>query len=544
MPSTIETLKREPGTGTLSSRWSEVPAAHETAGSPTLRLVAATSQGLADSAGLIRFRRAFTAAYLAWGAYLWLDAAVTRHANAGPFSWFLGLRIVVLVVGTPLLVRLYRPPPPSRLMLTVIDLIGYMTPSACVALMCIAFRGLESPYAPGLSIILMARAVTAQDRWPRGLVMTGMPIAAFYIVLFGAGPFVPAVRQQMHDPVALTALATSTVYAISAYFFGVLGGHVVWTLERQVFEARQLGAYKLVRPIGRGAHGEVWLARHAALKRDVAVKILRPEVRDPLGIARFTREAQATSELAHPNTVRVFDFGGTEDGLWYYVMEWLDGETLAGLVEREGPLEPRRAARLAQQAARALGEAHARGIVHRDVKPSNLFVTTLGGERDFVKVLDFGIARLVRSDRAAQTSLTGEGSLIGTPAYMSPEAIQQGDVRASADVYALGAVLYFMLVGRPPFATEDAGAFSVLAAHLTAAPLPPSARLGRPLPADLEAIVLRCLAKNPGERYPDGATLAAVLAASNVAGVGRSVDEGAGGAPVSETRDAGWAEVD
>jgi serine/threonine-protein kinase len=422
------------------------------------------------------------------------------------------LRFAVLFLVTPLHFLLYRSPPPSRRTLTVIDLLGYMLPSAAVATMCVTFRGIASPYAPGLCVILFARAVTVQDPWTRGVAMMGTPIVAFYTVLFGATLFDPAMRAQLSDPAAITTLVTSTVYVMSSYAFAVIGGHVVWTLERQVFEARQLGAYKLVRAVGRGAHGEVWLARHAALKREVAVKILRREARDPLGIARFTREAQATSELAHPNNVRIFDFGATDDGLWYYVMEWLEGETLDALVKREGPLDAARALHLAEQAARALGEAHARGIVHRDVKPSNLFVTPLGGERDFVKVLDFGVARLLAEASGTHTSLTETGAIVGTPAYLSPEAILEGDVRPGADVYALGAVLYFMLTGRAPFETEGAGNLGLLVAHLSAMPEPPSSR--RPVPGELEAVVMRCLAKAPEDRYADGATLAAALAAA------------------------------
>jgi serine/threonine-protein kinase len=304
---------------------------------------------------------------------------------------------------------------------------------------------------------------------------------------------------------------------------------MVGSLRRAVFEARRVGHYELKRRIGRGATGEVWLAHHAALKRDVAVKILRPEACNDVGISRFEREAHATAELVHPNTVRIFDFGSTDDGLWYYAMELLEGETLADLVRREGPLPPARAIQLALQAARALAEAHARRIVHRDVKPSNLFVTTMGGERDFVKVLDFGIARFFRAPGRADATLTKDGSIVGTPAYISPEAVLGEEVDARADVYAMGAVIYFMLTAHPPFEAADEGAIGLMLAQVSRPPAPPSVRLGAPLPADLEAVVMRCLEKAPAERYADAKELAEALTAccgarEIVAGTAQRVD--------------------
>ncbi|HEX4446175.1 MAG TPA: serine/threonine-protein kinase [Polyangiaceae bacterium] len=492
---------------TVSSPWANGVQRALPPGEPA-SLLPASALGEEDVAKLLRFRGAFVVASGGWMAYLLLDVVVSRYGGAGPFVYLLFLRLVVLAFVVPLVVRLYRAPQPSPRMLTVIDVIGYALPSAALALMCIPFRCLASPYAPGLCVILVARTITAQDRWRRGLALTGTPVLTFCVVLFGATAFSPALRAQWHDPAVLAALATSAMYVFSVYGFAVVGGHAMWALQRQVFEARNLGGYRLVRPIGRGAHGEVWLARHGALKRDVAVKVLRRDAHDTLGVERFTREAQATSELVHPNTVRVFDFGTTPDGLRYYVMELLEGETLSDLVEREGPLAPGRAANLAAQAARALAEAHARGIVHRDVKPANLFVTQVGGEGDFVKVLDFGVARLPVAGRAA-AALTAPGHLIGTPAFMSPEAVRGEEVDARADVYAMGAVLYFMLAGCAPF---DADGHRVLAAHLNDIPLPPSVRRGAALPAGLEAIALRCLAKPLGDRYPDAGALAAGLA--------------------------------
>jgi serine/threonine-protein kinase len=260
--------------------------------------------------------------------------------------------------------------------------------------------------------------------------------------------------------------------------------------------------------------GDVWLAYHPGLKRDVAVKILKPEEqeRSTGAQARFEREVRATAELKHPNTVRVFDYGATEDGLWYYVMEFLEGETLAEHVERLGPLPPARAVHIVGQAARALAEAHEHRIVHRDIKPDNIFLTALGGEHDFVKVIDFGIAKVNRPDGTK----TNTGWVLGTPEYISPEVATGECADARSDVYALGAVLHFLLCGRPPFEADNAA--GLLFAHVNHSASPPSSVLGRPLPSDVEAVVLRALAKDPSSRYATGAELALALASCRVAG--------------------------
>ena len=307
-------------------------------------------------------------------------------------------------------------------LLTALDVVGYSLSSMTLALMCAEFRGLESPYLPGMCLVLLCRSVTAQDPWRRGWLMSGAPVFSFYAVLLGSALVVPRLAAQFRNPAALTTLGLNSSYVLGTYMFLVLGGHVVWSLRRQIFEARNLGRYRLKRKLASGGMGDVWVAYHPGLKRDVAVKILRNDVRgeSKSAVRRFEREARATADLQHPNTIRVFDYGATEDGLLYYVMELLDGETLADHVGRVGPLPPARAVHIIGQAARALAEAHERGIVHRDVKPENLFLTSLGGEHDFVKVLDFGIAKMADD---AGGAVTRTGFLLGTPLYMSPEVL-------------------------------------------------------------------------------------------------------------------------
>ncbi len=276
---------------------------------------------------------------------------------------------------------------------------------------------------------------------------------------------------------------------------------MVSQLRRSLFESGGLGRYRLERRIGEGGFGEVWAARDRKLGRPVAVKILHGRARGSASDSaevRFEREIRATVELVHPHTVRLFDHGVAEAGMRYYVMELLSGQNLEQLVGDEGPMRASRAVELARQASAALAEAHRRGIVHRDVKPQNLFVTPACGRRDFVKVLDFGLAI-----HASDVELTGDGLAAGSPSYIPPEVLRGQPADSRSDVYGLGAVLYFLMTGRPPFVGHDAR--EVLFAHLHRAPDPPSRHARHEVPPELDALVVRCLSKSPDDRPVDGA---------------------------------------
>jgi len=279
-------------------------------------------------------------------------------------------------------------------------------------------------------------------------------------------------------------------------------------LHRRAFEAErraeQIGQYALKRKLGEGGMGEVWLAEHALLKRPCAVKFIRPDLAAHRATAaRFAREVQAVTGLTHVNTVRVYDYGRADDGSFYYVMEYLDGPTLEELVHRTGPLPPGRVVYLLRQVCGALAEAHAAGLVHRDLKPGNIIVATLGGQHDVAKLLDFGLVQDLSAD--VEDRLTRIGTVLGTPAYMSPEqAAGESAVDARGDVYGLGAVAFFALTGRPPFQGKTAG--QVMAAHRSE-PLPPLTDFRPDVPADLAAVVARCLAKEPNDRFPSAADL-------------------------------------
>jgi serine/threonine-protein kinase len=315
-----------------------------------------------------------------------------------------------------------------------------------------------------------------------------------------------------HLPALLAVTALGVLLSAAGALFGLTR---INTLQRRAFEAERradrIGPYSLKKKLGAGGMGEVWLAEHRLLKRPCAVKFIRPDLAaNPATAARFAREVQAVTSLTHFHTVRLYDYGQGDDGSFYYVMEYLDGPTLESLVRRSGPLSPGRAVYLLRQLCGALSEAHAAGLVHRDLKPGNVIVAALGGQRDVAKLLDFGLVQDLSAADPGER-LTQAGVVMGTPAYMCPEqAGGCGAVDARGDVYSLGAVAFFMLTGRPPFEGNSVGL--LIAAHLTR-PAPGVRELSPDVPADLAAVVARCLAKEPGGRFQTAAELDAALAA-------------------------------
>jgi hypothetical protein len=388
-----------------------------------------------------------------------------------------------------------------------------------IALLCVATDGLTSPY--GASIILMPCGLLTTPRaWRQSIAPAVATNLVYPLSMLVAAAFVPRIWAQFRDPAALFWLFSNVSLAVTVTLTVVIATHLYWQLRREIFESKSIGRYELRRRLGRGGMGEVWAAWHAGLSREVAVKLLKADLGgegDTIAATRFEREVRATLELTHPNTIRLLDFGTSDEGILYYAMELLDGVNVAELVKREGALPAARAIHLCVQAARALGEAHARGIVHRDVKPENLFVTVAGGEADFVKVLDFGIAKSLVA--AEQSNLTQTGNVAGSATTVSPEVVSGREVGPPADVYALGATLYFLLTAHYPF--ETALSATTMIAHLTEPVVPPSLRTDNAIPSDVEAVVLRALAKDPAERYRDARAFASALAACALAGTWR-----------------------
>jgi eukaryotic-like serine/threonine-protein kinase len=277
--------------------------------------------------------------------------------------------------------------------------------------------------------------------------------------------------------------------------------HTISGLRRRIGDGVQVGAYRLGRMLGHGGMGTVYEATHTLLGRKAAIKLLLPEKAGEGSIARFEREARITTRLVHANIVAVYDYGRTADGVFYYAMELVDGTDLERLVAREGPLAPARAVAILRQVCAALGEAHAAGLVHRDIKPSNILVC---GER--VKVVDFGLVKQV----GAADELTRDGQLTGTPLYLAPECITSAVVDARTDLYALGAVGYFLVTGEAPFG--GGSVVEVCSRHLYSPPESPSRRRGQPIGEALDALLLACLAKDPEARPATAAALDAALA--------------------------------
>jgi len=278
----------------------------------------------------------------------------------------------------------------------------------------------------------------------------------------------------------------------------------------------QLGSYKLVDRLGEGGMGEVWRAEHRLLGRPAAVKLIRPEVvgrtedQETLN-RRFEREARVTAALRSPHTVTIYDFGAAPDGAFYYAMELLEGLDLETLVTRFGPQSPERVIHFLLQACDSLAEAHAKGLIHRDIKPQNIFASRLGLNYDFTKVLDFGLVKTLALVSSSHVRLTLDGTTTGTPAYMSPEMALGNPVDARSDIYSLGCVAYRVLTGEQVFERDTA--LAVLLAHIQDDPVAPSQRTELEIPAELDRVILACLEKDPSKRPQTAQELARLLAA-------------------------------
>ncbi len=490
------------------------------------------SHGIALEASAARRRASVGVAILAvvWPLTTLLDVLYDHVGARGSVTPVLGARVVTTLYIWGLGLRLRTAPNMSGAELAW-HRVGLITVlMASLALMSVFLGGFGSLY--GVGAVALAGAIAIfPTRW-RDHLPLAIGIALIHPgILLASTLFSPITRADLADPHAVVWLVVYSMMIALSLTNAVAVSHLTWSLRRESFAEKQVGRYRLLRCIGRGGMGEVWAAMHLGLGREVALKLL--EVREgdrAIATDRFEREVRATSELTHPNTVRVYDFGATDDGFLFYAMELLEGEHLGALVTREGALPQARALFLVTQAARALAEAHTLGIVHRDVKSENLFVTNAGGEHDFLKVLDFGVAKLMAGREAAQ--LTETGVLAGTPVTMSPEVIRGDVVGPPADVYALGAVFYLLLTGRYPF--EGEARAKTLLSHLSDPVIPPSVRVKGEIARDLEEVVMKCLEKDPADRYPNADALAVVLDACSVAGQYRP----ARGTPVRSQRPA------
>jgi serine/threonine protein kinase len=325
-------------------------------------------------------------------------------------------------------------------------------------------------------------------------------------------PIAPELTGVSSQQLALSITINTGMWWILSTGLAFATSRVIYGLRQQARAVRQLGQYQLERKIGAGGMGVVYEARHAMLRRPTAIKLLPPDKAGQVALERFEREVKLTARLRHPNTVTIYDYGRTPDGIFYYAMELLDGATLEQVVDASGPLPPARVGHLLLQAAGALAEAHDLGLIHRDIKPANIMVCNQGGQMDVVKVLDFGLVKDINPREGGRSlAETQTDTITGTPLYLSPEAVTNpAALDARSDLYALGAVAYFLLTGNHVF--DGSSVMEVCSHHVLSPPVPPSQRLGRELPARLEALVLACLAKPPSERPASAAAFAEQLA--------------------------------
>ena len=445
-------------------------------------------------------RRAMRIGIWVWPSFTLLDIWMCFVAYPGaPFGLFLLYRLVV-ELGFVLVYRATARAAVPVERLSYWQDLCFGAAALGVALMAIHLGGIRSPYTHGISIVALVRAAVVPDSWRRSL-PSYLRIGLAFPLIMGLGIALSAeARAEWLTAAALTDFSNNYVFVVASSFLGMVTGNSVWSAQQQVYRARRMGRYRLQAPIGKGGMGEVWLAWDPTLRRNVALKLLRLDPHaGPAAIRRFEREAYATSQLQGPHTVRIFDFGASDDGIYYIAMEYLTGSNLGTLVAESGPLPPESVTELAKQACVSLEEAHAAGIIHRDIKPENLMLCRTVDGHSLLKLLDFGIAR-VREPMAGEPQLTRTGFLTGTPAYMAPEIWQGEPADERSDIYSLGVTVYFVLTGETP-----------PRGWTTGATLPGSVATGIGEP--LESVLSRCLAQRPEERFQSAHQLRLALEA-------------------------------
>jgi serine/threonine protein kinase len=380
-------------------------------------------------------------------------------------------------------------------------------------------------------VLLVLYGTFIPNTWKRCATVVG-----FLVLLPLVLSFVSCSQCPILSPYQGSVLFDMTIVLLTGAAIAVFGSYRIQELQEEAFQARKLGQYRLVRRLGGGGMGEVYLGEHVLLRRDCAIKLIRPDqAGDPTNLSRFEREVRAMATLTHWNTVEIYDYGHAADGTFYYVMEYLPGLTLQELVDRHGPLPPGRAIHFLRQLCAALHEAHAIGLIHRDIKPTNVIACRRGGVYDVAKLLDFGLvvqkftlgalggsgsgvsgadrsgAGMSGAGMSGADKLTVQGTILGSPPFISPEqAMGKSQIDGRTDIYSLGGLGYFLLTGQPPFVRETP--MELLVAHVRelATPL----RELRPdVPHDLEEVLMKCLNKTAAERFPDAASLDKALAA-------------------------------
>lgn len=464
----------------------------------TLPVLSPPTPDNTEAAGRRTVSRAMWIGLWVWPSYTLLDVFMCFVAYPdAPFRVFVLYRIIVELA----FVGVYRASMRRTMQLERLFLLlnaTFVAAAVGIALMAVHLGGIRSPYMHGISIVALVRTALVPTDWRKGARTYAGIALAFPVVMALVSVVSPVARIEWLNAPSLIFFASHYIFVLTSSLLGLITGHLVWSAQEQLYRARRVGRYRLQAPIGQGGMGEVWLAWDQSLHRNIALKILRvAAASNPAAVRRFEIEARAAGRLRGPHVAHVFDFGASDDGLYYLAMEYLDGMNLASLIEKFGPLPPARALKLAIQACLALEEAHEAGIIHRDLKPHNLFVAHVPDEPDFLKLLDFGIARLRAAD-SADERLTKIGLVVGTPAYVASELWHGGEADERSDIYAFGITLHVMLTGVTPF--EGWSMSQLQAAHITGKLPPLRLKPDDALSERLGALLLRCIAWSASDR--------------------------------------------
>ncbi len=479
-----------------------------------VELIAGSNGGLSDEILHVLRRRLRLAAVILFAGFA---VFLLRHFFQADFSTGQGVflfafhalvTVVLGVVGLPMCRRCrvsLRRLRISELLVFGLPLVFFLVMQYTWTVDCCRMEGFFDFPADVWIVLMFTYALFIPNTLGRASVVLGLMAAApLLLLLVTVVSHAEVARMIAASPMAANRVVGFIVMIALAAVASVFGVDTIGFLRRQAFEAKRLGQYRLKEKIGAGGMGEVFLAEHQLLKRPCVIKLIRPDkAGDHRVLARFQREVQATARLSHWNTIEIFDYGSTEDGTFYYVMEFLPGMSLADLVEQHGRLPAARVIYLLRQVCDALSEAHSAGLVHRDIKPGNIFAAQRGGIYDVAKLLDFGLVKPLFEEHSVQ--LTTEGAVTGSPLFMSPEqAIGEVDADPRTDIYSLGAVGYYLLTGRPPFVHDRP--IQVIMAHAHEEVVPPST-YEPSVPEDLEHVILRCMAKAPEDRFASAAEL-------------------------------------
>ena len=450
--------------------------------------------------------------------------AQDRHSQLQDASFWLHVLAVVLAAGGWLACRSGRR---SLFAIHTIDAVAIIGASNAYVVMGTHIPHVTVPHMTVLAAVsysLLARAIYVPSTAWRSFwiaMAVGVPYVISVFHSYGdLSPSLLAEWQVTMGPGSLTLYRTVFTITAAIWWGGttvltVGASKVIYGLRAEVHDQKKLGQYALEDKLGEGGMGIVYRASHALLQRPTAIKLLPTERVGEMTLARFEREVTLTARLAHPNTVTVFDYGRTPDGVFYYAMELLDGATLDVVVQKAGPMSPKRVVTILRQILGALGEAHGIGLIHRDIKPANIMLCDRGGVPDTIKVLDFGLVKQLSGGGMA--SLTAADAVTGTPQYMAPEALTHPDrVNERSDLYAVGAVAFLLLTGEDVFTGNTV--VEICGHHLHTEPRMPSDVASQPIPEDLERLVVACLAKDQSERPQSANELRSALADCSVAG--------------------------